>query len=326
MSAVDDQVLPLCKQPSETALILPEELDYEKWIVYGRELGRVARAVMWWLGDWWIYGKNRYGERIKAAEQLAWDFKTCMNAGVVARRIETSRRREALPWSHHAEVAALEVSDQEYFLNRWAQQAISDGSPPPRHTVRAEVAAFKRQRDRPQFDPPSTSLADLGPFDVLYADPPWRYEHVRTDNRAIENHYPTMPLDEIKALQPPVPDDAILFLWATAPKLADATEVIDAWGFEYRTAMFWVKDKIGMGHYVRQRAEVLLIAKRGDMSTPETSSRPDSVVEAPRTSHSEKPEVFYELIEKMYPGRRYGEIFARRRRQGWGAWGNEIGA
>jgi N6-adenosine-specific RNA methylase IME4 len=90
--------------------------------------------------------------------------------------------------------------------------------------------------------------------------------------------------------------------------------------------MVWVKDKIGMGHLVRQRHELLLIGKRGNMPTPETSARPDSVVEAPRGEHSVKPEIFYELIQAMYPGRRYGELFARRPRDGWASWGNEVAA
>ena len=82
---------------------------------------------------------------------------------------------------------------------------------------------------------------------MIYADPPWRYEHVKTESRAIENQYPTMDLDAICAL--PVrdiaTDDSVLFLWATSPKLAEAMRVIDAWGFTYRTCMAWVKEKIG---------------------------------------------------------------------------------
>ena len=80
------------------------------------------------------------------------------------------------------------------------------------------------------------ALETVRPVPVLYADPPWRYEHVKTENRAIENQYPTMSLDDICAL--PVgqasTDDAVLFLWATSPKLAESMRVIDAWGFTYR--------------------------------------------------------------------------------------------
>jgi hypothetical protein len=214
---------------TDTALILPEDMAFEDWLAYGQRLDRMSRAVMWWLGDWWAFGEHHYGERAKAVKFLPWAFQTCRNAGSVARKFETSRRRDVLPWSHHECVAKLDADDQEDLLNRW------EVDQPDRAQARAEANALKRERDRPQFGPPSTPLTSLGPFDVLYADPPWRYEQIRSDNRAQENHYPTMPLDEIKALQPPVLDDAILFLWATAPKLAEAMQVIGAWGFDYRT-------------------------------------------------------------------------------------------
>lgn len=160
---------------------------------------------------------------------------------------------------------------------------------------------------------------------VLYADPPWQYEHVKTDSRAIENQYPTMTLNAICALQVSrsATDDAVLFLWATSPKLAEAMSVIAAWGFNYRTCMVWVKDKIGMGYYARQQHELLLIATRGDLPVPLPAHRPASVVTAPRGKHSEKPDVFYELIERMYPEFQRRELFARQHRAGWLTWGNQ---
>lgn len=169
-----------------------------------------------------------------------------------------------------------------------------------------------------------------GRYGVVYADPPWRYEHppIGASNRSIENHYPTMTLEEICAL--PVPDiaaeNAVLLLWATAPKLAECMEVIEAWGFTYRTCMVWVKDRIGMGYHARNKHEVLLIAKRGQLAPPEPSDRPASVIEAPRNAHSAKPPEFYEIIEKMYPNHPKVELFCRSPREGWTAWGNQAEA
>jgi N6-adenosine-specific RNA methylase IME4 len=168
-----------------------------------------------------------------------------------------------------------------------------------------------------------TEAATLYP--VIYADPAWEYEHVKTESRAIENHYPTMSLFEICDL--PVSSiatqDAILFMWATNPKLAEAIQVIVAWGFTYRTNMVWVKDRIGMGYYARSQHELLLIATRGSIPTPEPANRPASVIEAPRLEHSAKPELVYGLIEAMYPEFQKVELFARNRREGWAAWGNQ---
>jgi N6-adenosine-specific RNA methylase IME4 len=164
-----------------------------------------------------------------------------------------------------------------------------------------------------------------GKFSIIYADPPWEYEHSVSARREIENHYPTLELEKIKAIKIPAGDDALLFLWAPAPKLEEALEVMKAWGFSYRTCMVWVKDKIGMGYYVRVKHELLLIGVRGGgIGTPLPENRPESVVFAERGEHSKKPDIFYELIEKMYPNHSKIELFARSRREGWEAWGNEV--
>lgn len=169
-------------------------------------------------------------------------------------------------------------------------------------------------------------LDALGPFPVIYADPPWRYEYAEDTTRQIENHYPTMSLDEIKALGIPAADDAVLFLWATSPKLVEALEVMAAWGFEYRTSMVWVKDKIGMGYYARQQHELLLIGKRGALPVPDPEDRPPSVIEGTRGAHSAKPDRAYELIERMYPLADKCELFQRRPRSRWAGWGNQAEA
>lgn len=166
----------------------------------------------------------------------------------------------------------------------------------------------------------------LGPFPVLYADPPWRYDFAESSTRQIENQYPTMSLDEIKALDVPAADDGVLFLWATSPKLPEALEVMAAWGFTYVTSMVWVKDKIGMGYYARQQHELLLIGKRGALPVPDPEDRPPSVLTAPRGEHSAKPDEAYRLIERMYPFAEKCELFQRRPRDRWAGWGNQAAA
>lgn len=160
-------------------------------------------------------------------------------------------------------------------------------------------------------------------FEVIYADPPWKYEFSETEKRSLDNQYPQMELDEICKLKFKTTPDAILFLWVTSPKLEEGLKVLNSWGFTYRTNMVWVKDKIGMGYYARQRHELLLIGTKGKIGTPEPENRPNSVIESPRTKHSEKPDL-YEIIEKMYPHRKYLELFARTKVEGWESFGNEI--
>ena len=163
-------------------------------------------------------------------------------------------------------------------------------------------------------------------YPIVYVDPPWRYEYSPTDNREIENHYPTMTLEEICLL--PVAEiatpDSVLFLWTTSPKLAESMQVIEAWGYAYKTCMVWDKERMGMGYYARQQHELLLIATRGAVPVPEPANRPASVIRARRDNeHSAKPAEFYDVIERMYPDLPKIELFARGRRAGWAAWGNQ---
>lgn len=165
-----------------------------------------------------------------------------------------------------------------------------------------------------------------GPYELIVADPPWRYEHIKRDSDHIENHYPTMDLAEICAL--PVAsqraaENCVLYLWTTSPKLEESFQVLAAWGFRYRTCMVWVKDKIGMGYWARQQHELILIATKGSPPLPEPEVRPSSVVNGDRTQHSAKPPGFYDLINKMFPGRSKMEMFARSPREGWAVWGNQ---
>jgi len=163
-------------------------------------------------------------------------------------------------------------------------------------------------------------------FSVIYSDPPWRYEFSKSPSRDIENQYPTMELEEILKL--PIHEisttSAVLFLWATSPKLPEALSVMEAWGFEYKTCAIWDKEKIGMGYYFRQQHELLLVGTKGDMPPPEPSDRVSSVFRSPRGKHSKKPEIVYSYIESMYPDFDKVELFARSNRIGWEAWGNEV--
>jgi N6-adenosine-specific RNA methylase IME4 len=166
----------------------------------------------------------------------------------------------------------------------------------------------------------------VGAYRLLYADPPWRYEHIETESRAIENQYPTMSHEELCALRVPAADDAVLFLWATSPKLAEAIDLIDRWGFSYRTCAVWDKELMGMGYYFRQQHELLLVAARGSLPVPVPAARPASVFRVKRGKHSAKPTLTYELLESMYPTfteQDRIELFNRTDRPGWTSWGNE---
>ena len=170
---------------------------------------------------------------------------------------------------------------------------------------------------------PTASI--VGEYDVIYADPPWRYDFSETTSRDIENQYPTMAIDDIKAMKVPSASNAVLLLWATAPKLREALDVMSAWGFEYKTCAVWDKVKIGMGYWFRGQHEMLLIGTKGQYSPPPPELRISSVYTEARREHSAKPKHYYDMIETMFPGRSYLELFARQRNNDkWEVWGNQI--
>jgi N6-adenosine-specific RNA methylase IME4/ParB-like chromosome segregation protein Spo0J len=186
---------------------------------------------------------------------------------------------------------------------------------------RAARRVLQQKRDK-QLPPPAP--LPEGPFELIYADPPWRLPGSPDSSRAVENHYPTMPLDEIAAMRVPAAEDAVLYLWAVPSMLPEALAVMRAWGFEYRGELIWVKDKIGLGHWYRNQHEPLLIGVRGNFKPPAPNRRFASVIHARRRRHSAKPEQFYELLEHAYPGASKLELFRRgAARPGWMIWGNQ---
>ena len=190
-------------------------------------------------------------------------------------------------------------------------------------------AGLRRFAIRQQF----SDNGDIPPlptdiFNVIYADPPWRYDNILPEWGPAQLHYPTLTLERLCALEIPAANDAVLFLWATNPFLRNALELVDAWGFEYKTNMVWIKTDLkypGSGFYIRGRHELLFICTKGSFVPDQTGKEPiGSVIEAPVREHSVKPEVVYTIIETMYPDAKYLELFARQTRPGWVAWGNEI--
>lgn len=169
---------------------------------------------------------------------------------------------------------------------------------------------------------------------VILADPPWNWQarSPKGEGRSAKNHYATMDLDAIKALRPMIDsytaDDCVLLLWAIDSMLPQAFEVIEAWGFKFKTVAFtWAKLNqdgtpfTGMGYWTRGNPEQCLLATKGK---PQRLSKDvPQLLMAPRGAHSAKPPIIRRHIEKLLPGP-YLELFARERVEGWTGWGNEI--
>ena len=225
-----------------------------------------------------------------------------------------------------ADVATLPKQEQAEIVAKGEKEILEAAK-----RIRAQKSEAKREEriERiAQIATGNTHLDTGRKYPVIYCDPPWRYEFAESETRAIENQYPTMDLEAIKRLlvRDLATEDAILFMWATSPKLAEAISVVEAWGFTYRSSAIWVKNQLGMGYYFRQQHELLLIATRGSMPAPAPADRPRSVFTSDRTEHSAKPAEFAEFIERMYPTLPRIELFCRSPRHGWDVWGNQAHA
>lgn len=176
-------------------------------------------------------------------------------------------------------------------------------------------------------------LRPAGGFGLIMADPPWSFAVRSTAGvtaKGAGGQYTCQPLGWVASLPVSVlaADDCLLWLWATNPMLPQAMAVMDAWGFTFKTAGHWVKRTrhgkmaFGTGYILRCAGEPFLIGTRG---APRTIRRIRSVIEGPVREHSRKPDEAFAAAEALVPDVRRVELFSRQPRQGWAAWGDQVG-
>jgi len=186
-------------------------------------------------------------------------------------------------------------------------------------------------------EPSADLLQRLGTqrFSTILADPPWQFQN-RTGKMSPEhkrlNRYGTMGLEAILAL--PVPalleEAAHLYLWVPNALLPEGLQVLDAWGFQYKTNLVWHKvrkdggpDGRGVGFYFRNTTELVLFGVKGKNARTLAPARSQvNIIRSMKREHSRKPDELYEIIEACSPGP-YLELFARGTRPGWAGWGNQ---
>lgn len=171
-------------------------------------------------------------------------------------------------------------------------------------------------------------------YRTIVADPPWMPElggtwGARIDKGRGQRFYDTMPLDAIKALSVPSAGQAHLYLWGLSQHADWGFETARAWGFEPVTMLTWCKPALGVGRF-RCNTEQIIVARKGSrhgnpfgQGGRHAQATEGTWFQWPRSKHSQKPEEFYALVERLSPGP-YLEMFARRRRLGWDSWGNEV--
>ncbi len=328
MKVLDQRDITLgCYTLTSTGLLVngkPTLSDHE---AVGEVIKRAHQASGFWLADWLTYGESRrdWAERLAQAEHITGlSDKRLKNIREVA-AIEPSRRREGVEFALHEEVCRLSPEEQE----RWLEEAEREGW--TRNELRLHMRAAKR---RAVID--GQAVLE-GMHRIIVADPNWRYEdsgvpsaNANAFTRA-ESSYPTASIEDICAL--PVAEHATpvstLFLWVPVPLLFQnpgPREVLEAWGFTYKSNRTWDKVTGLPSNYAQQLThEHLIIATRGgdkpDVPTPHEAS---IFRERVRGEHSEKPNRYLRAwIEKHWTVGPYLELFGREKVEGWTVFGND---
>ena len=171
-------------------------------------------------------------------------------------------------------------------------------------------------------------------YNIIYADPPWNYKvwSAKGTGRSAEQHYSTMTIKDIQdmPIQDIADDNCILFMWVTYPLLEDSFDIIESWGFTYKTVAFtWVKRNKksdswfwGLGHWTRANAEICLLATKG--KPKRISAGVHQIVDDRIMEHSKKPDTVRQRIIELMGDLPRIELFARETAEGWDSWGNEV--
>ena len=170
-------------------------------------------------------------------------------------------------------------------------------------------------------------------YSIIYADPPWSYKawNAKTGHKSAAAHYSTMSLSQICGLpiQDITAEDCVLFLWSTYPNLPQAFQVMEAWGFTYKTVAFtWVKTYksgkpvVGLGYWTRANAEICLIGVKGRIRR--VNSGVSQIILSCQREHSRKPDEARERIVQLMGDLPRIELFARQCSEGWDVWGTEV--
>ena len=228
-------------------------------------------------------------------------------------------------------------------FEQYLQQSIAAEKEPTTAAVlrlAKQHAAVENSKRRPRRTGFVCDLEELlsrkDRFGTILVDPPWSYAN-SVSNGAAENHYPTMSFAELQEM--PVTllaeDESHLFLWTTTSFLREGLDLVEAWGFNYKSHFVWIKENFGCGNYFRVAHELVLFGNRGmcpqhevllfanQNGAPFHANDVRSYGMYPARGHSVKPDEVRQLIETISPGP-YLEMFARQQHEGWTAYGNQL--
>jgi len=318
----------ICKENEIHFNIIERDLknreEAKTWIIknqFGRRnLNKYQRSVLA------LQLEDIFREKAKEKQAEAGKNKLCQKSD---KAVHTKRELAKTASVSHDTIAKVKVIQEK--ANDEQKQKLQEGQESVNKVYNELKRAEKKEERRQRHENVNQIELSEKKYRILYCDPPWRYNDsgVITENdnygRA-ERHYPTMSLSELKDLpiKNMADDNAILFMWSTSPMLESAFELVNSWGFKYKSLFVWYKVKHNFGHYNSVRQELLLVCTKGSC-TPDKLKLFNSVQQIERSKvHSQKPEEFRKIIETLYTWGNKIELFARKRTNGWDVWGNQL--
>lgn len=277
----------------------------EQWIAAVQFAGAAEEASPYWIGDLLEYADTREDWRAKLDQMLAVTGlarQTIHNRLYIARHTTERSRRLAPSLAHAAQVAPLKEAEQ----CAWLEKSQTEG-----YSVRELRREIRASRRRQVLE--ATAVLE-GQYRVIYAAPPWS----------------EMTVGEIAGLpvQVHAAANAVLFLWVPAPRILQAPgprEVLEAWGFDFKTCGVWDRVAHSFGGYLEIRHEFLAIATRGDCQPDQVVNPPTSIYVERQAEPGDKAKgIRRDWIEKMYTTGPYLEIFATQQVEGWDVFGQDV--
>ena len=241
-------------------------------------------------------------------------------------------KKEIIPVDTNKELAGLAGVSRDTFIK--GEKVLKEANPEviqaikeKRQSINKVYTELKQEERKTEIEQQKKDIATgktklpEGVFEVIAIDPPWPYETEYNPNgRRAANPYPEMSLEEIKNIQIPSSENSILWLWTTHKFMRNSFEILDKWGFRDVAILTWVKDRMGLGSWLRSQSEYCIMAVKGNPKVNLTNET--TVLNAPMREHSRKPDEFYSMVNNLCIGRKL-EYFSREKREGWEVYGND---
>jgi len=251
------------------------------------------------LGEMVIYAEMQLGEMLKPLSGSTAGTTKVLPKGITKKD------------SHYAQ----ELERNQGVVEKTITAARDKGIIPTTREILGEIKKTKIVL------PKKVPVLPRGKYSVIVIDPPWPYgTEYNSENRRIASPYPEMGLDEIMTLPVPFADDCIVFLWTTHRFMHDAYHILGTWELKPKVIITWVKNRMGMGVWLRSITEFCIMAVKGNPTINLTNQT--TVINGKVREHSRKPDEFYNMVDSLCGGKKL-DMFAREGRKGWRAWGNE---